>query len=361
MAEQIDKIKELIEQSKSFALILDKNPEEYELLSREALKSALCLKGVFVYLLPKNDENFIEKWSAAISKFENTPPSYFVSLNIPKKKFKIKEIFYESNDEFFTLNIGTEGGGLTPENIIFKPKATAIDAVFCFGSPEIKWSEITKDEMSLPGKEKIVFITNKDKTIAEKIKDIISIIDEKLLSESNISTLLFAALILETDNFTRNISEKNISLAGVFLKSGAAKKVINEILEKEKTDSFAQLLGRAMARTRIHEKLLSSWTFLSKEDLEKTGYKNDNPRLFYKILLKMCSSLPTQQLSLIFWQEEDGVHLLASTFQESKENLISLSEKLNGDFNGKFLIAGPFKNFSEAEIQTREALKEIIK
>lgn len=360
--EQIKRLKEIVEQSKSFALVLEEGSEDYEFLAREALKAALSEKSAYVYLAPQNEKSFLDKWSAILPKAENNPPYYFVSLGIPKKQFKVKEIFYESNNDFFTLNIGTENTRITPENIVFKPRATAIDAVFCFGSTEIKWPEIMQEETLLPEKEKIIYITNsiEQKTISEKIKDIISIIDEKLLSQNNIPDLLFASLILETNCFSHNFSETNIDLVSSFLKLGADRETINKILEKEKTDSLAQLIGRALARTRIHENLLSSWTFLSKEDLKKTGFKGNNPRFFYQIFLKIKEFLPPQPLSFVFWQKENGIYLLTTTAHESKDDLIFLGEKLSGNFYGKFFVSGPFKNFSEAEIKTREALKEIV-
>jgi hypothetical protein len=129
--------------------------------------------------------------------------------------------------------------------------------------------------------------------------------------------------------------------------------------EEEKM-RFAQLFGRALARTRINEELSSSWTFLSAEDFEKTGSQYSDRNIFYKISQKLNDLVPTRMFSFVFWQEESGVFCLAASEKESGEKLALLAEKTGSDLNNGYFVAGPFENFSGAEIKIKQVLKETI-
>ncbi|MEW5907877.1 MAG: hypothetical protein AB1643_01710 [Patescibacteria group bacterium] len=356
-----EKIQEVLLPSRSIALILNENFEEHEFLLREALKTALRSKNYFTYSIPEDDKILSEKWSAIIPRLDNIQPSHTASILIPKDKFNIKEVFYENNDNFFVLNIKTENNKLSPEDIVFRSKPISIDAVLYLGDLETNRLEAPQNKILLPPKEKILSITHQNKTLIENVKEIISIIDGGLLSSNNIATILFAALVLETKNFTSYLSEQTMELAGILLRLGADKKAISEILEKEKTDTFAQLLGRSLARTRINQNLSSAWTFLSKEDFEKTGFDNQDFKLLYKILLKIRDFLPSQSFYFLLWQKNDEVFSLATSEYNTIEILVSLAENLNCDFYGRFFVCGPFKNFSESELKLRELLKEKLK
>ena len=132
-----------------------------------------------------------------------------------------------------------------------------------------------------------------------------------------------------------------------------------EVGEEQKT-SFAQLFGRALARTRVNEDLQSLWTFISAEDFEKTNFQYTDNKIFQKISEKISGFFPPQPLSFVFWQEENGVYCLVAESGDSKKFLPLLAEKMNADIEEKHFVAGPFDNFSSAEIKTKEALKEVV-
>lgn len=117
---------------------------------------------------------------------------------------------------------------------------------------------------------------------------------------------------------------------------------ILEIIKTEKTPSFIQIFGRALARTRINENLKSTWTFISSEDLEKTKNKDADDSLFYQIAKNVKKLIPLQPMALVLWQNKDRVWGLMITEDDRSETF------------------GPYKNFSEAEIKIQQALKEII-
>lgn len=113
-----------------------------------------------------------------------------------------------------------------------------------------------------------------------------------------------------------------------------------EIIKTEQSLSFAQLLGRALARTRVNEQLKSVWTFISNEDLEKTNNTNSPDSFFEQIVKNIKALVPGQPINIILWQKKENVFGLM--IEEDEENK----------------IFGPYKNFSEAEISIQNSLKK---
>lgn len=105
--------------------------------------------------------------------------------------------------------------------------------------------------------------------------------------------------------------------------------------------SFSQLLGRALARTRINKPLQSIWTFISKEDLEKTDNKGADDALFFQIIRNIKNLVSSQPIAIILWQKNDAVFGAMLKDDEIK-------------------TSGPYKNFTEAEIKIQKALKETL-
>lgn len=135
---------------------------------------------------------------------------------------------------------------------------------------------------------------------------------------------------------------------------------LSEEVGDEQKIPFAQLFGRALARTRVNDDLQSSWTFISAEDMEKTNFQYADNEIFFRIIQKINGFIPSQPLSFIFWQEENGVYCLATENGKATKLLPLLAEKMNADIEKKYFISGPFENFSSAEIKTKQALKEAV-
>jgi hypothetical protein len=364
MITDVQKIKSIVEDSKSFALLLGDNFEEHELLAREALKIALHLKGLSPYLLPEVPKSFKEEWLPVLSSVKCGEATHSVSIHIPKNLSTVQEISYEDGGDVFTLNIASDKKFLEKEDLIFEEKPLVIDGVFSFNQPDVADLSKFNAQISIPSKEKTIFINQNGKTLAEAVYDIIHAIDSKLLNQENIHTTLLASLLLETDCFHCNPSGSALTAGGLLLDIGADQKLVTEIMQNKNTHNFAQILGRALARTRINENLKSLWTFIPKQDLEKTGCSSNSLLFFYKIGQKIKGLMPKQEHSLVFWQDDGGVNGMVFFNDDSDENgekINFLLEKLNGKLQGNFISAGPFANFSEAEIKFQQALKEVIK
>jgi len=130
-------------------------------------------------------------------------------------------------------------------------------------------------------------------------------------------------------------------------------------LRKEKTNQFAQILGRALSRTRENKLFLSSWSFISLEDIKKTKTDQTSDSFFNSVLDEVIRNIPHQPLAIIFWQDNRGIWSIVKSNSrqdifEKMKNISIFSHKDN------YLLSGPYTNFSEAEMEIRKAIKESI-
>lgn len=354
-----EKIKSIINQSESFALLATKNTPDSTLLAREALRVALEKKELSSISLENNPEDFKVKWRQILTG-EETPKNFLQKtvIKIPKNRHNVKEISYEENDDFFSLLISSSNGAVIPSDVSFESHLPQVDSSFCFFEDKTRLENF-EERLILPPIDRIVFLSENHKPFAEKIQAIVKVIDPNLLTIDSISTLLYASLILETENFSRDTNAETLSFGSSLLENGADKEKIKKIVEDLRNYSFAQLLGRALARTRKDEALKSSWTFLSKEDLEKTENLLSPAEFFYNILKEVKKVTPREEISLIFWQNNDGVFVIIET---EKRNLLSaeMACALSVDTEGGYLLSGPYQNFQEAETKIRETIKEAL-
>ncbi len=357
MADALEKIQSIFQESKSFALFSKDDCEEHKLLAKETLKHALSQKGIATIALPDHLE-FKKKWKNIIPENKNSILPQQTSIRIPKNQYKVKELSYEENDGFLSLVVTSESGELNKDSVIFEPILPKVDAAFCFFEPtEINLLSEFENRLILPTKEKIIFLTSGEKTFAEKISQIINLVAAETFSLPTTATLLFAGLITETSNFTRPINQEVLRFGSELLSLGANKEAIKAIIDEGKNISFMRLLGRALARTHIEESPSASWTFLSRNDLEKTGHSQAPPLFFHNIAKNLRELIPFRAVSLLFWQNKQ-VFVLAAADEEKEIAL--LSRHLGAELQSNFFVAGPFENFSEAEMQLKKAFEETV-
>lgn len=330
-----EKIQKIINnKAGSIALILGENPQEQDILTREALRIFFQNKRWIIYLFPENPEDIKNKWSLILdNNHKNSSLSSEISVRLPKNIFNVKEIGYKEDDEFLTLKILTDGNNAQKNGILIDVKPVTFDVLICIGSSDIKFDNF-KDKISL---------TADDKTLSEKIFEIIQTNEIGTTEKNNIPDLLFASLILETNNFKKMVTESSLDLAHRLLSLGANKKLIDEVIKKEFSLSFAQILGRTLARTRLNKSLQSNWAFISKKDFEKASIKNADTLLIRRITREIMEIIPRQPIFVTLWEDkENNVWALLTTEKENEKEVV-----------------GPYKSFSEAELKIQQTLKEI--
>jgi len=366
---QEDKIKEVFANAKCLGVIFGKDVPEETLLAKEALVEAIRNTGLPVYSFPERNPSFTEKWRTIIPLTNNVTPTFSTSILIPKNKIAIKEISYGEDDRFVNIDISSTKEEVTKENIIFKTTPTKADSVFYF--PSLGQGDLGKDfsedlfkKINIPEQENIVTLSSSSgsETIAEKVFNVIQIIEaigDVSIINPSVSEILLASLLTETNQFQENINEKALGLASSLMKLGANKEKINNIFN-DKNASFAKLLGRALARSQTNESLKSVWSFISEQDMEKTGAV-PNFATFDKVLKKMKMFLEPQPIFVVLWQHQQEVwamiNISTKNNNEMTEKIRSFLSATKEDGN---LISGPYKNFSEAEIKIQSALKDVV-
>lgn len=367
MEKGVETIKNIIENSQSAALLLEQKAGEEFFLAKEALRTALLLKNLALISLPENPPDYAQKWSSLLAS-NSAPVPQKVSIRIPKDKYPVKELKYDENDDFFSLLITTQGPGFNKEALIFEQALPKVDSAFCFSAhPDPETLEDFK-KIELPEKEKITVISPGEKTVSQKVFDIVSSlnIEPEILKTSHLTSLLLAGVIKETDNLTRNTSQEVLRQTAFLLEQGADKNLVQEIFNQEKSPAFWQLLGRSLARTAVDKNLKSSWTFLTKKDFEKSRTE-PKPELLLQILNELNKSIASQTFSVLVWQnpknspeqtKQEEIRAIMSSADQNK--LGFLANNLNAQLENSHLRLGPFKTFSEAEIQLRQALKSAL-
>ncbi len=239
--ERTEKIKNMIELSDSFALLLKSRPEEHELLAAEAFKAALEEKRKSVYLFPEKSEEFKKRW-AHILPIEKKNTRLFINfIRIPKDKYGIKEIAYENGDDFFTLKIISENEGLSKENVAFesRPQTAAADIVFTIGLSPGEEPKGAEKRISFPAKDKIIPLNPNKKAVAGAIQDIIMSMGEDILSRQSISTLLLASLLFEKTLQYEQSGEETAKRKEKLISSGADEKIAEKgIIETLSLDNL---------------------------------------------------------------------------------------------------------------------------
>ena len=358
------RLKETVSDGSVFLIISNENnevPTEQELLLRRALRLAIQEKGGVVNGYPVAPIEIREKWNSIMPEGENKDFPFLTSILIPKKNLEVKEISYSNNEgSNFTINIQTSKEGLSKDNVIFQSNPIQLDGLILM-RPIQDYSKIIGSRILAPSKEKIFLLSeNSTLSTSQAYETINTICGENI--PKDVATLVLASLIIETNNFSDNASEENLSLGSALIGFGADKETIRAIIKKDMTYSFAQLLGRALARTRHDKNLHSVWVFISESDLQKTGYEQAGEIVFQSVLKKIQEIVPKESFYIVLFQKDNAVRALSSINHENLDNNISnyLTEKLGGTHSNGFSFSGPYPNFSEAELILSQALKDTL-
>lgn len=340
-----------ITNAKSVALCLDNDSQEHDILCAEALGLAFDLQGANTHFLPDTPAHFKEKWGGILPARKKNDLIYSTRIRIPKTSANVKELTYDNDGSFFTLNIGAANCHINKDALICETGPANLDLVFFFRKRN------AMPIFSIEDKEKNIVISSDEKTLTEKTFDIIKKTSGQPLQNTQIATLLFSALMSETNNLEEKTNPDLMILAGTLLKSGADKITVKKITEPE-NEHFPQLLGRALARTQANEELKSVWTFIAQQDVEKTGNAS-NPLLFQRLAMAVRKHFNIYPIFVLLWQNGEKVYGIISKKDETNGFLREVANKLqNCEIKNSFCLTGPYQNFSEAEIKIQEALRK---
>ena len=140
-------------------------------------------------------------------------------------------------------------------------------------------------------------------------------------------------------------------------RKGAARHIyLSENGSEEKlAREAAGLLGRLMVRSRQDPAGDALWSFVTREDFEKSGA---TPDLLPSLVDRFASITAIPHMALVFWQfGEDGTH----GFIWSHDNALldTIAGRIGGEHAHHSYVGLPiYANFIEAETETRKLLRE---
>lgn len=353
MSETKETIKNLIESSSKIFVGLEPSADESAVFAALALKNILKDLDKEVFLRPKPQEKFSDKFKEILSEENDPEIPQKIKIKIPKSA-DIGELRYEEDGEFLNLFILPKNN-MEPSGLLIEKAPYEMDAAFCFFEGEGGWEKINL--VAKPSREKIVYFTNNGRTFAEKINDIHQTLNGPQAMSPLTATLLMALLIHETENFQKKRGAEIFALAASLLESGADEKIAGETDLKDKKINLAQITGRALARTTLEEELETSWTYLTKHDFLKTNFEPVKENILF-ILRKVRASIAAPSGSIVCYEDGDSVKSLI--FNENKNILRGLAASFGATLESAHFFVGGFKNFSDAEIKIRQLLKQNI-
>lgn len=376
-------IKEQLNGVKFYALLAEENLKEEVFLLRRAFELGLKNSEISVISLPKNKESeflssYEEKWRPFLEDIDEpkTEKQSKTIIKIPKKEFVVKELSYNEEEDFFALVITSQNGPLKKEITIFEETLPEPDAVLCFFKDRQKMENF-KSAIKFPEEKNILIFDDLNENLAAEtsLPPPRKIYTEKMINlfqilsfdfSPSVLNLLFGALVVETNNFKDYSNKEIFSLANFLLGRGADAKTLKNILENGKTNDFIRLTGRAAARSHYEEQNEVSWSFLAKKDFEKTNH-SPSLEVILRVIKEAEKLIKSAKIFVLCWQAQLENSSLTGQKEEAVFGLIKsgekfllsdLAEKLNLQLQSDYLLAGPFQNFSEAEIKIKEAMAD---
>ncbi|PJE64227.1 MAG: hypothetical protein COU90_03965 [Candidatus Ryanbacteria bacterium CG10_big_fil_rev_8_21_14_0_10_43_42] len=126
-------------------------------------------------------------------------------------------------------------------------------------------------------------------------------------------------------------------------------------------EAHMKLLGRALLRSHTDEDIDVLWAFLPKEDFEKTETK---PSILPSLVEHMSTIITLPSMAIVLWQEEMKTkqqdHIKVLIYGSDREMLRIISLEAKTPLTNGYLILESYTTFSEAEIEIRKLLKNVL-
>ena len=361
---------QLLKKSRSIGIAVYEKGGGDEIGSALAIASVLKKQGKAIGFLFSGEIE--EKWKTLfmageeISKSKDEiraaqPQNMIIAVN--SKESPIGEIKYEMkpNNELFII-LSPQNTAIKKEHIRFVDNVPSYDCLISIGveSPEHFGKEFEENPLLFYEKPIInIDVSPKNENFGEiNLVDITkssnaeivfelfdNLTDDEL--EPREATRLFAGIIEKTDNFKNSkTSPRVLEIASYLMETGADKESIIRIFYKTKPLNLLQLWGRASVRSRFDDKTGTLWTFLPKDDFEKTGTQTQD---VYFVIEHMKKYFASPKFHALLFENPRKNHvrvIIKSGPAAAKE--IAQKEQVE-EKNGILLLKKDFTSFPEAE------------
>jgi len=367
-------ILELIKKSSYPLILIPENPEG------DAIASALAL----FLILKKIDKNPQIACSKAIAeKFFFLPRqeeirhhisgerAYKISLNVGNNE--IKELSYEQIGNMLNVNIITKSSSINKNSLNLEPSKFKYDLILILSTPDLEsLGKIYFDNTELFFQTPIINIdhhpsneyfgtVNLVEVTSASTAEIVAEIKNAILPEKNdeeISTLLLAGIIAETNNFQSNaINPSTFSTAASLLAAGAKQEEIIKNFYKTKPLSVLKLIGQIVNNMSFDSEYSLAWAKLSQNDFEKN---NANPHDIDMAINELVNNSKDIDILLITYQNDKKN--IGNIWMDRMFDTKTLTRELNGEKrNHKIIISETDLSIADFEEKILAKLKSFIK
>lgn len=292
-----------------------------------------------------------------------TEPYENLIIAIDTKKSPVGEVKYDLKDDELLIIVSPKDAPLNRENVRFLKGEPSFDCILTIGisgpenfgkefeeNPELYYKKPIVNIDTSPSNENFGEINLVDITrssASEIVFELLSLIDADTEIEKQDATRLLAGIIEKTQSFkNKKTTPRTLEIAALLMESGAEKNLIIETLYKTKPLNLIKLWGRASVRSKFDGKKNTLWTFLPKEDFDKTSTNTSD----IKFVIEHTSDYFSQpEFHAVLFENPEKGHIRAIL----KTNDVLLKKAKTAadcDLKDGFLIfKDSFASFPEAE------------
>lgn len=281
-------IHEMIKKSSCPLILIPENPEG------DAIASALAL---FLILKKMGKNPCIASSTAIAEKFLFLPKQEEIRHNISSERAykislgvgnnEIKELSYEQTGGLLNINITTKSDCVSKDSLALEPSKFKYDLIFILSAPDLEsLGKLYFDNTDLFFQTPIINIdhhpsneyfgtVNLIEVTSASTAEIMAELKETILPEktdAEITTLLLAGIIAETNNFQSSaINPNTFTIAASLLAAGAKQEEIIKNFYKTKPLSVLKLIGQIVSNMSFDPEYSLAWAKLSQNDFEKNN------------------------------------------------------------------------------------------
>ena len=284
-------------------------------------------------------------------------------IAVDTKKSPVGEVKYDlKNYELFII-ITPKSTPIRQEDIRFLKGEPSYDCVITLGisgpesfgkefeeNPELYYKKPIINIDTSPSNENFGEINLVDiarSSASEIAFEFLSLIKPDARMEKRDATRLLAGIIHKTQSFrNKKTTPRTLEIAALLMEEGADRNFIIETFYKTKPLNLIKLWGRASVRSRYDDKKNILWTFLPKEDFDKTSTKTSD----IKFIIEHTHDYFSQpEFHAVLFENPEKGHVRA--ILKAGDNLLKKIKTVSdSDFKNSFLLfKNSFAGFPEAE------------
>ncbi|MBI2640967.1 MAG: hypothetical protein HYW91_03750 [Candidatus Sungbacteria bacterium] len=352
---------ELIEKSEHLGLLLPKDASFDCLAAADVFAGALGKKGKKTGVLGngalKSAVPYIFK---NLGSLDELPREFVVSLDTSRSP--ISQLRYEKGENRIDIILSPKESSVPNDALSFRNGKAICACIAAIGVVNIEEAAgAVGADPDLLTNTPIINVnngpTNKnygEANVTDETKSSVSELVYQLLSSAygdlfdrDAATLLLAGIVSATGGFRAgSTSADTLLVSSELMRLGADLEEAHELVKERGDVGLAQLLGRASVRSRLDEDQKILWSFLTKEDFEKTGR---SPEDISGVLSRLDSEFPRHRISASLWQDPADERIYA-TLSGERPALEALRSAEGGEFKSPYLkLSSSFASFREAE------------